>query len=186
MKFKALLAATAVAAASLATPAHAHHPETAKPILRALHRIGVTTNTKAQSCGGTAHVSNAAGTYNARTNHLCLKHWDIIGSDTWYKILVHEAWHAVQDGLEGIDNSKMSAMAVYTHEHLGEAESQEWLRKLMRANTSSKTRWAYTYMDQQSSARNKTLEFEAVMVEEHPGMVLHGLQVICKHEPTCY
>ena len=186
MKFKALLAATAVAAASLATPAHAHHPETAPKIIDALTALGVRVNAKSRWCPSTNAVRSPAGTYNARTNTICVRHWNLIGSEAWYRTLVHEAWHAVQDGLEGMGNAQMSAFSSVAWDHLGEAEARAWIRRLKRANTYTTHDWANRYSDMQHSTRDKFLEWEAVMTEAHPDMVLHGLRMLCKHDPACY
>ena len=67
-----------------------------------------------------------------------------------------------------------------------EAEGRAWIQKLKRGNTYTTHDWANRYSDMQHSTRDKFLEWESVMIEAHPDMVLHGLRVICKHEPTCY
>ena len=117
---------------------------------------------------------------------MCLKDHSIIGAKSWYQILNHEAWHVVQDGLAGgIHTSKMISLITDTYNSEGRATSRRLINKLKNMNGSRKNSWALEYADRQRDHATHNLEWEAVMVEEHPHYVLSALKILCDHTPGC-
>ena len=187
MNFKKFIAAAALAACTItATPVKAQQYE-AKQIVNYLQRLGVTLNINASSCGSlkTGHGA-AGGWYRPVSNQMCIKDHRIIGADAWFRMLNHEAWHVVQDILgDGLQSSKMTPLSTWAYVNQGESSAQRVINKLSGINTYEQVEWAGTYAKRQSSDKFHNLEWEAVLVEYHPGLVLKSLRLACDALPSC-
>ena len=78
-----------------ATPAHA---EVTPRVISVLQRIGIDLNINSKSCGPSRSGSGGLyGYYEPGPNRMCIVDHSIIGASAWYRTLMHESWHVVQD-----------------------------------------------------------------------------------------
>ena len=186
--FKRLTAMVALAACTItATPAKAHHPEYAPKIVNYLQRLGVKLYLNSTDCGSSGRPGwNRLGWYRPRTNEMCIKDHSLIGAISWYRTLNHEAWHVIQDGIDGgIKSATMNSLSQHTYRTMGEYKMNELIDNFKKRNTHAQLISAQEYGRTQKNSKYYAIEWEARMVEEHPDVVLKSLKILCRETPGC-
>ena len=188
MKLLRTLLTTTLITATAITPAFAQsklqrYRENFDRTAYLLKRAGVKLRLNESSCKFKGRRSSKTiGTYNSGTTTICQVDWKIVGEEQWYSTFYHEAFHFIQDALDGaVGDGKMTPMFYSCSKVKTKAECQTAYNHLCRSADYATQKHSDTYGAKQPTHKGEWLEREAVLWSDQPQFFPTFLSSIIKN-----
>ncbi len=148
-----------------------------------LTKLGVTMNLNEISCQLDGNsLRNVTGMYHPSSATMCVVDWKIIGEKEWYQTVYHEAFHAIQDGLDTkLADGKMNSLFIDCRKVRPASVCNKLYANVYHSASSSIQKHANNYSAKQTDSKQQWLEKEAVLFSDYPEMFPPLLRLLLKN-----
>ena len=150
---------------------------------RLLTKLGVTMNLNEIRCQLDGNSSrNVTGVYYPFSATMCVVDWKIIGKKEWYQTVYHEAFHAIQDGLDTkLADGNMISFFVNCRKVRSARACSKLYADIYHSASPHIQKHATNYSAKQTDSKQQWLEKEAVLFSDYPEMFPLFLRLLLKN-----